>query len=78
MWGYILQCDGCLADIKLGANDLECVSDHTYASSPRYETEEEAYWAGVAKAMERDALEIHEFFYGTSTLYAVYVETYER
>jgi hypothetical protein len=61
MYGFILHCDGCLADIQLGAKDLERVDDHTYASSPRYATEDEAYWAGVAKAMERTIGEKHDF-----------------
>jgi hypothetical protein len=71
MFGYIIHCDGCLMDIKFGAKDLERVSDHTFASSPRYKTESEAYWAGVAKAMERDAKEESQFE-------EQFVETYER
>lgn len=71
MYGYIIQCDGCLVDIAFGAKDLEIVDDHTFASSPRYKTESEAYWAGVAKAMERDALEVASFIEQR-------VETYER
>ncbi len=47
-----------MADITLGAKDLEIVTDHTKASSPRYKTEDEAYWAGAAKQMELEALEI--------------------
>lgn len=62
MWGYILLCHGCLADISIGAKDLERVSDHTLACSPRYKTEDEAYWAGAAKQMEREALEIENMF----------------
>ena len=71
MYGYILHCQGCLSDIFLGAKDLEEVTDHTIASSPRYKTEDEAYWAGVAKAMERDALEIQGF-------YETIIDTYRR
>ena len=71
MFGYLIHCAGCLADISMGAKDLERVDDHTIASSPRYKTESEAYWAGVAKLMERDALEIASF-------YEHHVETYER
>lgn len=71
MFGYLIHCVGCLMDIGMGAPDLEEISDHTIASSPRYKTEAEAYWAGVAKAMERDALEISSF-------YEQVIETYER
>lgn len=61
MFGYIIHCRGCLADISMGAKDLERVSDHTSASSPRYKTESAAYWAGVAKMMELDANEVQSF-----------------
>lgn len=69
MWGFILQCDGCLVEISMGVRDMEEADDHTYASSPRYKTEAEAYWAGVAKAMERDASKTQDFE-------AVVIQTY--